>query len=270
MGVSGASSLDLSSTIVALSSTPIGGGEPIIEAGGFANSNGEYTIPNVNSGTYYPLAANDANQDGKLDPSSGDAFSFLDELLIDGDYTGLDFVLSVPDLLTILDAFEKADSLKQLNLPSNAQLKSLTAWRPDSLGNSSEWGFNFITDSVNKVTRLSIDQFGYRVDTYNSEWEYQSLLKMDDLVSVNNSVELQVFMANAEAAGGYDFRSQNKPSNLEFTLELFLADHRYSYLSDRNPDTTKHIMWAANYRWYEQVGEDDWQTESELVFFGDF
>lgn len=270
VSVSGISNLDLSNTIVAFSSTPIGEGEPMIQVGGFANAAGEYTIPNVNTGSYYPLAANDANQDGYLDPSGGDAFSFLDQLLIDSDYSDLDFVLSVPDPLTIIDAFDIADSLKQLIVPANSQLKSLTARKPDSLGNSSEWGFYFVSDTPEQVTKLSIDQFGHRVETYTNEWEYQSLLNMDPLASVSNSADIQVFMSNAEAAGGKTFRNQDMPSNFEFSLELILADHRYSYLSNQNPDTTKHIMWAAYYRWYQQTGEDEWEIENELIFFGDY
>ena len=90
------SGLDFSKTMVALSSTQIGDGDPMIEIAAFANSVGEYSIPFVNNGDYYPLAANDANGDGLLDPSGGDAFSFLDLITISGDMSGLNFVLDIP------------------------------------------------------------------------------------------------------------------------------------------------------------------------------
>ena len=264
------SGIDFSNTLVALSSTSFEGEEPKIEIGGFANSFGAFTIPNVNDGDYYPLAANDANGDGELDPSGGDAFAFLDLITVNGDYSGLYFFLSIPDPLTLMAAFNDADSLIQQLLPGNAALKKVKTWNTDSLGNASEWEFYFISDTVNKVSRLRIDQFGYGFDTEYDDWEYQNLVNMDLLPPVDNSVDLSIFMENAEASGGYEFRTQDKPDNLEFSLELFLADHRYSHLSYHNPDTSQHVMWAAVYRWSEQVSEDDWQTESELVYFGNF
>jgi len=264
------SGVDLSNTLVALSSTSMDDGEPTIEAGTFANRDGLFSIPNVINGEYFPLAANDANYDGELDPSGEDAFSFLDIINVNGDYTGLDFVLSVTDPITLLKAFQKADSLRHELLPGNALLKRITTWNTDSLGNAGEWEFYFVTDTANKVNRLRIDQFGYNFENRYDEWEYQNLLNMDILPSMQNSVDLSIFMSNAEAAGGYEFRTQDKPNNLEFSLELILADHRYSYLSYLNPDTSKHVMWAACYRWNEKVSEDDWETESEMVYFGDY
>jgi Secretion system C-terminal sorting domain/Bacterial Ig-like domain len=264
------SGLDLNNTLVALSSTSFEGDEPMIEIGTFTNSNGDYSIPNVNDGDYYPIAANDANKDGELDPSSGDAFAFLDLITVSGNYAGLDFNLSIPDPLDLHTAFSNADSLRQQLLPVNAELKRISTWKTDSLGNASEWEFYFLTDTVNKVSRLRIDQFGYNLENRYDEWEYQSLVKMNFLPTINNSVDLSIFMENAEAAGGFEFRTQDKPVNLEFSLELILADHRFSHLSYQNPDTSQHIMWAAVYSWYEQIGDDEWQIESEQVYFGDF
>ncbi len=266
------SGLDLSNTLVALSSTSIaeGEGEPMIEIGGFANSFGEFSIPYVTNGDYYPIAANDANGDGNLDPIDGDAFSFMDLITVNGDYTGLDFMLSIQGPLSLIDAFDEADSLKQHLLPGNAQLKRVNTWDTDSLGNAGGWMFYFLTDTVNKVSCLRIDQFGYNFENIYDEWSYQNLVNMEQLPSISTSVDISVFIENIEAAGGFEFRNQVKPDNLEFNSELILADHRYSYLSYMNPDTSKHIMWAAVYRWNEQIGEDNWETESELVFFGDY
>lgn len=264
------SGLDLSRTLVALSSTSVENDEPKIEAGAFANSFGVYTIPYVNNGEYYPLAANDANEDGMLDPSGGDAFDFKDKIMIDGDYSNLNFSLFIPDPISLRDAFDRADSLRQELFSGNVILKRINTWDTDSLGNAGDWEFYFISDTLNKVIRLRIDQFGYNLQNRIDEWEYQNLVNMEILESIDGSVPLNVFMENAEAAGGYDFRTQSKPSNLEFGIELILADHRYSYISDVNPDTSQHIMWAAVYRWVEQIGEDEWRTESEEVYFGNF
>ena len=93
---------------------------------------------------------------------------------------------------------------------------------------------------------------------------------MDELFSLENSVDLGLFLGNVESAGGYEFRNQDKPDHLEFSLELVLADHRYSYVSYLNPDTSNHLMWAAVYRWYENKGDNNWEMESEFVRFGDF
>jgi hypothetical protein len=264
------SGLDLSNTLIALSSTSIENGEPKIEMGAFANKYGAYSIPNVNDGDYYPIAANDANGDGELDPSKGDAFAFLDKITINSDYSGLDFSLSIMDPLTLSAAYEFADSVKQELLPGNATLKRISSGNTDSLGNAGEWEFYFLTDSLNKVSRLRIDRFGYKLENQYDVWEYQSLKNMEQLPSLDNSVNLSVFAQNAEAAGGYEFRNQTKPSNLQFNLEIMLADQRYSHLAYLNPDTSQHIMWAACYRWYEQVNDSNWQTESELVFFGNY
>ena len=264
------SGLDFSKTIVALSSTQIGDGDPMIEIAAFANSVGEYSIPFVDNGDYYPLAANDANGDGLLDPSGGDAFSFLDLITISGDMSGLNFVLDIPEPISLLRAKEIADSLSLELFPGNSYLKRIITYNTDTLGNVGEWEFQFITDSVNKVSQLKIDQFGHRLENRYDEWEYQSLFNMDFLPDLGNSVNLAVFFANAEASGGTEFRKQNKPDNLELSIEMQLADQRYSYLSYTNPDTSKHVMWAVSYRWYEQDSEQNWQMESELVFFGDF
>ncbi len=264
------SGLDFTKTLVALSSTPIGEGEPKIEIGTFANSAGEYSIPNVMDGDYYPIAANDANGDGTLDPSGGDAFSFLEMINISDDYSGLNFVLDIPEPLTLLNAYEIADSLSQELIIGNKYLKMIRTWNTDTLGNAGEWEFLYTTDSLNKVSKLRIDRFGFRFEDTTDEWESQGLQSMDLLPPFNTSVDLGIFMANAEAAGGKKFRRQEKPSNLEFRIEIVLADQRYSHLSYLNPDTSKHVMWAASYHWYDQVSEDNWQQESELVYFGDF
>ena len=264
------SGLDFAKTIVALSSTPIGDGEPMIEIATFANTAGEYSIPNVMDGDYYPLAANDANRDGKLDPSGGDAFSFLEMINISDDYSGLNFMIDIPEPLTLLNAYEIADSLSQELIVGNRYLKMIRTWNTDTLGNAGEWEFLYSTDTLNKVSKLRIDRFGFRFEDTTDQWESQGLQNMDLLPSLSSSVDLGVFMANAEAAGGKNFRTQDKPSNLEFHLEIVLADQRYSHLSYLNPDTSNHVTWAASYRWFNQVSEDNWEQESELVYFGDF
>jgi len=264
------SGLDLSNTLVALSSTSVENGEPKIEMGAFANKSGVYSIPYVNDGDYYPLAANDANGDGELDPSKGDAFQFLDKITINSDYSGLDFTLSIFDPLTFLDANKLADSLSLEILPANAVLKRVSSNSTDSLGRAGEWNFYYIADSLNKVYDLRIDQLGHRLESQYDEWEYQRLNNMDLLPSADQSVDLQVFLQNAEAAGGYEFRNQDKPADLQFNLELMLADQRYSYFSDMDPDTSQHVMWVANYSWYKQTSDSNWQTEDQLLFFGNY
>ncbi len=260
------SGLDLSNTLVALSSTSIEDGEPQIEMGTFADKWGNYTIQYVNNGDYYPIAANDANGDGELDPSNGDSFSILDKITINGDYSGLDFTLSTLDPWTFASAYELADSLKNELLPANAVLKRISSDNTDTLGRATEWDFYFITDSLNKVIVLCIDQIGHSLENRYDEWEYQSLSNMEVLPSLDNSVDPKLFVQNSEAAGGYEFRNQDKPADLEFDLELMLADQRYSYLSYIDPDTTQHVMWAANYNWYNS----DWQSQDQLVFFGNY
>ncbi len=60
-----------------------------------ADSNGNYSIPHVKNGIYYPLAVQDVDKNGVVDPDSNDFIVFADSIHVNGsNITNLDFVFN--------------------------------------------------------------------------------------------------------------------------------------------------------------------------------
>ncbi len=264
------SGINIKNTVVVLSSTPVDQGEPILETGALTNSQGAFSIPFVKDGVYYPIAVNDANGDGRLDPGNGDAFVFLDPITLSGNFSGLNMPLQIPEPLSLFEATGQAQNLILERFSGNAYLKSINARGVGPDGKTNRWEFSYISDTLNQIIYLEIDLFGHYFDTSIDEWSYQNYSNMETIPQIVDLSAMTSFIQNAENAGGNNFRTQTQPSNFELEVELYLADHRYSHWAYQNPDPSRHLMWAIGYKWYQEISEDNWQQESELYYWGDF
>ncbi len=255
-------------TLVALLAHPLDAGNPTILRGAIADVNGNFTVLHVPDGVYYPVAAKDVNGDGMIDPGMGDLIGATDSVTVNGaDVSNVNITIASPPLVAFPEARFKADSLRQSDLPSDAQLYFVQA-EVDSVGHSDYWGFKYISNITHLGFSVNVDVFGTSIDTMNTD-EFNWISGMRPLGdSVSVAAAPDSFVIKSEANGGKDYRRQTIPDTLQMQVYLALGDVSQAGFWDVVPDNSK-FYWGLSYR---QVHEDpnNWFIADELKFLADF
>ena len=149
-------------TVIAPTSSPVNGGDFDIVSSTIVAANNTYTLSHLPDGDYFPFAIKDTNDDGNLDPSSGDAigaygidFALGDQdpdsvIIVGGNHaTGVSFPMIDPSAITGTVEYSGtyADGFYPVFIglfdttgfdPSDVPVVGTEAFYPGFV----EWGFN--------------------------------------------------------------------------------------------------------------------------------
>ena len=265
----GTTGVSPANALVALTDGGVSAGDPIFIAGTVADAVGNFTVPYVPVGTWDPIAAKDANGDGRIDPSTGDPIGLADPVTVTTqNIVGVSIVLQMIGAVEFSYARDEALAYAALNLPANRELKWVFAWNADSLGRAFEWDFYYTVPGSVEVSRIRVDDFGVGMETRGGEWDFVKPGKpIPDLMT---AALADTFIAKVERGGGSDFRQGKPPGDsIRFVSQLELGDLQYGQFYQLIPDTSK-LYWGASYR----IGYD-FETFNPVIlaeefYLGDF
>lgn len=262
-------SIPKENTIVALLSDDLTNGDPNILYASYSDSAGNFSINHVPNGVYFPVAAKDMNNDGMIDPGFGDLIGGVDSITINNaNVTGINILLTSPDLVNFQTAKFKADSLKSLDLPKDAILYFVDTYSIDSLGRAEEWNFKYISDSTQLGYNVTVTIFGSYIDTLDAN-EFSWISGMRPLAdSLFLAADPDSFVVMAEKAGGYEYRNQSYPDSLTLEVGLKLGDVTKAGFYDVVPNENT-FYWGLEYQLVDENGQN-WNIVDQLRFLGDF
>ena len=244
-------------------------GNPQFGAWGSVNANGTFTIPYVPNGTYWPLAAKDADNDGNIDPTNGvDVVAFGDSIVVNNSsVTNVNLTFVKYTSLTCAQALPIADSLAK-NLPSDRLLKTVTGYGVDTLGQSEEWDFTYVTNNSTQAYNIYASSFSSQIEQITDSWYLSGLISTHTLTNPELAASSATVIANAEAQGGKAFRTQPHPDSLTFQIQMQLGDLSTNNYWDLNPNPSLYY-WGVDYNYGVQASQQ-WTTYSEKKFLCDF
>jgi hypothetical protein len=267
--VHGSVGADPSHALVAMSLKPLNQGDPIFVDGTVADNSGNFTIPYVPDGGYFPLCAKDVNFDGDINPSRGDAIGMGDSLTVSGsDVSDLNLTLMTFPPMGFRTAVHMADSLSQVMLPSDHVLRSVQAYQIDSLGHPGNWEFYYSSTTVDTGYRIELGTFDQRVEFLdsNSSYWFKMMKPITDLASAADPESL---VLNAELQGGSAFRHMAHADSLSLQVDLTLGDLRYANFWDLIPDTSS-LYWGLSYQYGYQVNQNNWNSVLQKRYLADY
>lgn len=255
---------------VALSRTPVGGGsDPQFVTGVIADGIGNFTLPYVPDGTFYPVAAKDVNGDGQIDPSKGDAIGVTPSITVSGtNVFGLSISLTAGQPMPFAAAVDSSMQFASAHLPGY-EIRMVQSWETDSIGRAlQEWQFLYYNPALDTAIEVRVEFFGTNqrpVDPWNS----QQVRQLRALPASTAPADAGVFVANTEAAGGLTFRQQSVPGNWLFQRNLVLGQLKATYIGAFAPDTSQ-FYWGAAYQFYTQPTQDSMHVEMAKYFIGNY
>lgn len=223
-------------------------GSPPFAAWTNVNANGTFTVPYVPNGTYWPLAAKDADGNGEIDPEKGaDAMAFSDSIVVNNaPVTGvnLTFFSFRPSLMH--ETVAAAESLAAF-LPPDKVLRMVQTWDADSVGRSSSWNHVYTAKGNSAVYSVRVGQFESRIDSMDdNNWNLQWLMMHKPVTGLAGAVASGTAMVNVENAGGRTFRQSPHPDTLGLNVEMTYSDHTYHDFWGQIPDTNA-MYWSVLY-----------------------
>lgn len=265
--LSGTTGIPSANALVLLSTTPMSQGNPNPVTGTIADGTGAFTMLHVADGTYYPLAAKDANGDGSIDPTRGDVIATGDPVTISGgNMTGVNLTFALLARVSLANAILIADSISA-TLPPDKSLRSIQGWGVDSIGEAETWEFSYLMNSLQSgyMVRVGAMDRNYRTLDSGSVWW---LATARPITNPGSAASSQVFLGNVENAGGREFRTQPHGSNVSFNCQVNLGDLRNSNVGLLITDTTLNY-WGAEYSFgYDST--NSWVEVSRKQFLGDY
>lgn len=264
---SGATGVSPANALVILSTTPITGGEPNPVSGTIADGAGGFILPYVANGTYYPIAAKDANGDGEIDPSSGDVVAFSDPVVVNNSsVTGVNLTFFSMANLPLAAALSIADSISA-TLPQDKSLRFLSGYDVDTIGRADDWEFIYLKNSGApqgyKIIVGSMNQRWEALDSTSCWW----LVNARPMTDPGSAASSSTFLANVEDAGGREFRRQAPGGNLEFNSQVNLGDLRWTNCGWLVHDST--LYWGATYS-FGYDSSNHWVNVLSKTFIGDY
>jgi hypothetical protein len=200
--------------LVVVSSTPLAQQEPNFVMGTVADGSGNFSIPYLWNGAYYPAAAKDVGLDGRIDPQLADAVGFGNPVVVNNDnVTGQNIVFREYGPVSWSDALDSASAYVG-QFPPDRQLRLVRSWDNDSLGRSLEdWEFKFISAThPDTVFEIQVNTFVTRTEASTDPGDvYFITTFMTELPPLAGSADPGTFVTNAENSGGREFRNQSKP-----------------------------------------------------------
>ncbi len=263
---SGTSGVGTAGAFVALSANSLSQGDPTFVAGTIADAGGNFTVPYVPNGTYYPLAAKDVNGDGSIDPSTGDVVGTGSQIVVNGiSLTGV----SIPFTTTLPYRFK--DALDSVNAHSGTfssprTLRVIQGSSIDSLGRGSQWEFDYTGTTLQTSFICRLQTFGVQVQAMDSsQWSW--VKNVDPLTVLPATAAVDSFLARAERSGGYAYRPQPMTWN-GFDVHLNIGNLTLQNFGDMVPDTSYNYL-GVSY-WYGVNGQNSSITYKQRRFLGDY
>jgi hypothetical protein len=259
-GVSGAYAL------VAATRHPIGTGNEDFVSATQADAGGNFTLPNIGNDTLYLVSAKDLNNDGTIDPSSGDPVGLGPQVVVNGtSVSGVIVPLSLLPPVTYEDAIDSV-SAHMGELPGGSVLRQISAYQVNSDGGAGGWEFYFLTGSASTSVRFNVETIGCSYRQLNDN-EYGWVSQWHQISSFPSVSAVDTFLARAERNGGGAYRPQ-PPTWNGFDVEVQIGSiFRGSYW-DMIADTTKLYL-GVSY-WYGIQGHDSSTTFAQMRFVGDY
>ncbi len=238
---------------------------PGMGALGKTNPDGSYTVPYVPSGTYWPLAAKDANDDGNINPEAGaDVIAFGDSIVVGTSaVTGVNLTFVKLSPLTYADAIPIGDSLAR-DLPGDRLLKAVSSWDTDTLGRSDGWTFLYVYNSGTQGKEIRVSNFMSKSDEITDMPWLNSLVMCQTLSNPELAANSATVLTNVEAQGGKAFRTQVVPDSMEFRIQMRVGDMSYSEYGNMFP-TPGLYYWGVSYS-FGVEHPNQWNTYSEQKF----
>lgn len=250
-GTIDAGELDPTHTLIGLDTVPLFSdeGDGSMTAGTFVPDNsGDYTIPYVSNGCWWPIAAYDLDGDGEIDPEAGDLLGFWDPnqdnlpdsiIVEDGNLTGIDITLLdfIFDEVTAQELLPEAWVLAE-EWAADQELHMIGSGGEINLdGTAAAWGYLFWSPAGEFFTNIMLTTFFSQVDTTTDIGFPSDMIPLP--VDFINSDEA---MSIAGEQGGTQFEE-------EYMLEeRWLHGGNFSWVYPESPDD---IAWVAGYSGYD-------------------
>jgi hypothetical protein len=264
----GTTGINTANAMVVLLGSPFQGNPQDMFTGAIADGSGNFVIPYVPAGTWYPLAAKDVQGDGYIDPSGGDGIGYGDSVTVTtGNVNGLTVQLMTFLPKKYMDVRDPVLSYAAANLPANRELRTVIAWGLDSVARCSEWMFIYTVPGSPGFSPIRADQFGIYPDPY-STWDWIGTPRViTDLLSASLPDSV---IARTERSGGAAFRHEPPPDpNAEMNVYLRAGDLTNSEFYWILPDVSKNY-WGVNYEWRINVSQDSSYSIKQKLFVADW
>ncbi|MGC8654856.1 MAG: T9SS type A sorting domain-containing protein [Candidatus Kryptoniota bacterium] len=226
------------------------------------DASGNFTLPYVANGTYYPVAAKDVDGDGRIDPEKGkDVIAFGDTIVVNnGNVSGVSLTWFIARWISSVEAIHNADSLAN-QLPADRKVRLVGTMDSDTAGHSIEWFTFYTSDSAKAGYFVSPGPFGGIFPMDSSTYYWATRLTAFDPFKAASS---DSFVTKLENAGGRDFRKKHIASGDSVNLQLTLGQLKYTQFWNIAPDTG--LYWGAEYLAYNPTTG----IPSSIMFVGDF
>ncbi len=259
---SGGSPVTPDNALVGLGAAPFSGGPPDFIGGAVANALGQFTIPYVPDGTWYPIAAKDADLNGEIDPGSGDPIAFGTGVTVSGaNVTGVALQFLQFEPIRFAAARDSISTKAAAMLPGNRELRQFQGWQVDSTGAAKDFSAHYTVPGSPVVTEIWVESFGAQSDTSSgNEWVYSSR----PFTGLASAALLDSVVARAERMGGREFRQQPPPGGSSFSAYARLGAIHNSEFGWIISDTSQYY-WGLQYNFQVQVTRDSsygvaWKT----------
>ncbi len=252
---SGGSPVTPDNAIVGLGATPFSGSDPAFVGAAVTDALGQFTIPYVANGTWYPIAAKDADLNGVIDPSEGDPLAFGDSVIVSGaDVTGFNMQFFTYEPVRFAAARDAISAKASELLPPNHELRQFYGWQVDSTGAAKEFDAMYTVPGSEVLTEIWMEAFGTQYDTM-SIWNYGANYSRP-YTGLASAALLDSVVARAERMGGKEFRRQAPPvAGSYFNAYARLGALHNSEFSWMVSDTSQDY-WGLQYTFQVQVTRD--------------
>jgi hypothetical protein len=264
---SGTTGVSPENAIVGLGAAPFNGSDPVFVGGAVTNALGQFTIPYVPDGVWYPLATKDANLDGSIDPSSGDPLAFGDSVTVNGaPVSGIVLQFRSFGAVRFADARNELLAMAGSLLPANRELRQLYAWQVDSTGAAKEFGGYWTVPGSPVITEIWVEGFGAQSDTssFSEPW----IWGCRPYGGLAGAALMDSVVARIERTGGREFRRQPPPPGSQFTAYARLGALHNSEFGWMVADTTRYY-WGVQYSFQVQVTQDSSYTVLWSMYLAD-
>ena len=211
VGTEDSSEVDNSYALVGLSLTDPKISEPQMAYMAVADSDGNYSIPHVMPGKYFPLAVQDVDKNGVIDPDSADAITFATPInVVSGDISNVDFLFKTSSMspTSFLELVSSTPADSAVGVSTTATL-SFTFNMP------LDTSFDF-KDGGNLITNLG------EIKNYHFSSDFQTIF-LDTTLQANTDYFVAFY--SLRAAGG---PMLVKPAVVHFTTKSAYSGYSVS------------------------------------------
>lgn len=246
MVLSGTTVVSPDSAVVGLAMTPdpenLTSLPPLIAIAN-TDSSGNFSIPDVPNGTYYPVAAKDVDGDGVINPLAGkDVVAIGTPITVNNaNVTGVELTWTSFKPVNWKQGLSISDSLF-LSLPAHCVMRFVSGLDVDTSGNSMEW----VTGVTNTITKSGYLVTAGAVSTVlpMDSTSYDSLSAFTAFAP-DTAANAGIFVGDAENAGGRAFLRQEISEGDSVYILLYLGELKRTQFGLLAPDSG--LYWGAQY-----------------------